>query len=203
MDREDVYFFIFYVLGLMWMVSTAEYNKWISGIGGALIMFGGMAGLEWWFTLKAAQYRYIEAIARMGNGVTKKLMLFCKDIDTIEYTNEFYATTLELGVPIKLQPFGKISKLVIHHQYPFAKRVIFQQGNAVYKGYKVKHSQVAHIVLHLRRIIDTDHAEPIPVFWLKDAPGDIDYPELQYLLPMPRIKSIDTLLEGVTNGGEK
>jgi hypothetical protein len=201
MERDDIYMLTIFGFSLMWMTVTSGISKGVSAGGGFVILFGGMIFVEYYHFIKASEYQYIFAIARMLNMETKILHLFFKRAQMREYMDGIYATTLKLGIPIKVEPYGECDEIVILHQHPFEKRIIFQQGKARYKGYPVTHSKVAHVVLHLRTIVDTDHAKLIPVFWLKDAPGDVDFPQLQYLLPETEVKNVEQILEEVTNSG--
>jgi len=152
-------------------------------------------------TVEAAKFNYIHAVVRMPDNRNRHLFIFYKDLDKdVEVFKGIYTTTLILGQPIKLDPYGEFNKVVIMHQYPFEVRMKFEQGKAKYKGFTIKHSQTCDVVLYLRKVIDTDHAEPIPVFWLKDAPGDVRLPPLQYLLPQTPVQSLEKIVEEVARG---
>ena len=201
METDDLYAMGIFIVTLFLMTALQPLGKWVSFFGSMGFLVVGLFGLELYFRTEAAQYTYIHAIVRLPTKETKHLHLFVKRPEPMEFFEDIYATKLELGQPVKMEPYGEINQLVIIHQYPFEQRLIFQQGKAKYKGFRVTHSKTCDVVLHLQTTVDTDHAEPIPIFWLKDGPGDVDFPELKYLLPLTPVKPMDKLLEEVVKRG--
>jgi len=201
METDDLYAMGVFIVTLFIMTALQPFGKWISFFGSMGFLVCGLFGIEYMFTVQAARYTYIHAIVRLPSKETKHLHLFVVRFEPMEYFEGVYATKLILGQPVIMDPYGEFSQLVVVHQYPFEQRLIFQQGKAKYKGFKVTHSKTCDVVLHLQTTVDTDHAEPIPIFWLKDAPGDVDFPELKYLLPLTPVKPIDKLLEEAVKHG--
>ncbi|RLI47481.1 hypothetical protein DRO69_00430 [Candidatus Bathyarchaeota archaeon] len=200
METDDLYAMGVFIVTLFIMTALQPLGKWVSFIGSMSFLVCGLFGIEYIFTVQASQYTYIHAVTRCYQKKTKHLHLFVTNVDSKEFYDGLYATILTLGVPVKLDPFGEFSKCVILHQYPYEVRMKFDQGKAKYKGFRVTHSKTCDVVLVLRKVVDTDHAEPIPVFWLKDAPGDIDIPPLQYLLPQTPVKTLDKVVEEAAHG---
>ena len=142
---------------------------------GMVVCSGGIFIVEWMLRVQAATWTYIEAICRPSN---QKLHLFIKDLETQEIEPGVYATKLNLSEKVKHSFYQVLEYVVIKHTLPWEDRMRFTPGKAVYKGYVVEHPKTAKIVVYepTSGSFDVDHLNPIPVFWLKEAPGDYYLP---------------------------
>lgn len=110
-------------------------------------------------------------------------------------TPNFFTTELPLGVKVKMSRFGKIPipKVIFKHEFDFDKRMIPSQGKVSYKGNIVQHNSMCTVILYEypEASTDIDHAEPIPTFYLANAPGD-------YYLG-----NVGTSLSNIVSGGNQ
>jgi len=127
---------------------------------------------------KASEFTHLDCICRPSRA---RLHLFVTFYETRELRPGWYATALTLGEKVTHEFYGQIEKggqVVITHWGAWEERLIFGKGKALFKDQIVDHSKSAMIVLHEDTdTFDMDHLSPIPVFMLKDAPGDYYLPD--------------------------
>lgn len=193
MEKSDLYGLIWIVLLFVWMnlitpLFPLEYRSF-AGMAGMIVCISGMFVVDWMLRVQAATWTYIEAICRPSN---QKLHLFIKDLETQEIEPGVYATKLNLSEKVKHNFYQVLEYVVIKHTLPWEDRMRFTPGKAMFKGYVVEHPKTAKIILYepYEGSFDVDHLNPIPVFWLKEAPGD-------YYLPSEMMVSQTVM----TNGG--
>ena len=179
MDRSEIYNFLPIVALFAWMMIITpffpmEYRR-TAGMLGMVVCIVGMIMTEQVLKWTAASYTSIEAICRPSN---RKLHLFVKNIETAEITPGVFATKLNLGEKVKHEFYQILEYIVVKHTLTFEDRFRFTPGKAMYKGYVVDHPKTAKIILYepYEGSFDVDHLSPIPVFWLKEAPGDYYLP---------------------------
>ncbi|NVM21648.1 MAG: hypothetical protein HWN68_07705 [Desulfobacterales bacterium] len=181
MERNDLYEYIVIFGVYFWMILSGVVfpeqrtlqmaSNTVSMIGMFLFLFLKEAYVQ----VVASKYDYYRCVVRPLN---KILHLFAKKggFNSVASVNNpnFYTTTLPLGVKLKVKPYGEVEKVVLKHEYPFEKRVITAFGKCSYKGNIVDHRGTATLIVYEfpEASSDVDHAEPVPTYYLKDAPGD-------------------------------
>ncbi len=117
-------------------------------------------------------YPYIRMLIRPDN---KWCHLFLMPPGTTRKIGENrYATTLNLRFPIKLEDYGKVRRIELHHYGQWSKRIRFRRGTAVWNGFMVSHPQTEIIETYQVPKSSTmmDHGEPVPIFILHSASQD-------------------------------
>jgi len=173
MEKSDIYVFcwIAFLYGWMFLGKILVPPKYELHFGavGFLLFIGGVVFVDQFLKWQAAGYAHLLAIIRPHN---IRYDLFVKRRDSVEVAPNFYATKLELAVPIKHPFYDKISQLVILHRREWEDRIRYSHGKANFKGFLVEHPNSAIITLYETSNFDLDHLNPVPVFSLKEAPGD-------------------------------
>ncbi len=179
MDRDD-----FEMIGLLATVVLAMYlgdkvfPMWkdiiFFGMIGGVVVFVVVSG--WYEEHLVAPFAHFDATLRPGN---RRLSLFFT-VDagaTKRLGHNRYATTLRLGFPVKLPRYGKVDRIIVHHDYPFTSRAGFGEGNALFRGHFVKHHSHAKVTFWepMEGSFDVDHGVPIPIYELIEAPLDYNH----------------------------
>ena len=192
MEKSDLYSFLWIIALFVWLniiVPLFPSNiRNVAGIGGLVICLVGMIMVDEILKWQAASYTYVDAVCRPSN---TRLHLFVKDLETQEIEPGVYATKLNLAQKVKHPFYQELEYLVIKHELTWEDRMHFTKGKAVYKGIVVDHPKTAKIILYepYEGSFDVDHLSPIPVFWLKEAPGD-------YYLPTEALASQALMVNG-------
>lgn len=189
MDRSQYFQFLPIIIMFTWMMITPflfPYN-WV--IRYAMNMVGMVISicflvvtnevLKW----KASEFTHIDATCRPSNN---RMHIYVKEIETVEIEPGIFATNLTLGEGTNSKFYGAIEKegnIVFKHWGQWEDRMHFSQGKALFKGQVVDHAKSAKVILYEPEgTFDMDHLNPIPVYLLKDAPGDFLLPEDQPML---------------------
>ena len=138
----------------------------------------------YWF--RTHPYPYIRMLLRPSGQTVR--MFITKPVDSKKVGDGMWSTTLNLKFPTEIKGYGKVKQVKINHEYPWEQRIIFQPGQAMYLGQVIRHPQTAFIIAYEypSGSYNIDHANPIPVFYLKEAPRD-------YFLPPVSIATMQHL----------
>jgi len=133
--------------------------------------------LKW----KAAEFTHIKATCRPSN---IQLDIFFKELETIEIEPGTCATKLSLAEKMIHPFYGVLDQyIIIKHELKWEDRMTFEAGKAIFKGQIIDHAQSAKVVLYEpHNVFDMDHLNPVPVFWLREAPNDSQYPQQMSIL---------------------
>jgi len=181
MDKSQVYDFLPVILIFSWMGLVVPFFpvQWrlpanYLGMGLCIGMMAMISELLKW---QAASFTHLEATCRPSN---IKLQLYVKEMETVEIEPGISATKLTLGEKVVHPFYGKLDPgtyIVVKHILRWEDRLQYSAGKAVFKDQIIDHPKSAKITLYEPEISDLDHLNPIPVFWLKEAPMDYYMPE--------------------------
>ena len=185
MEKSDAYVlcWIAFLYGWMFLGKIVVAPEWELhfGAAGFGIFFAGVVFVDQFLKWQAAGFAHLLAIIRPHN---KRYDLFVKRRDSVQINPNFYATKLELAIPIKHPFYDKVSHIIILHEREWEDRIRYSHGKANFKGFIVDHPNSAIVTLYETSSFDVDHLNPIPVFHLKEAPGD-------FYLPLEQVSRLE------------
>lgn len=181
MDKSQIYDFmpvivIFTWMGIITPLFPVAYRLPANYLGMGLCI-SIMAMVSEWLKWKASEFTHIDAIIRPSN---IKIDFYVKAMETIEIEPGVSATKLTLGEKAKHPFYGTLeagSFIVIKHVMRWEDRMQYGTAKAWFKEQIIDHPKSALVTLYEPEISDMDHLNPIPVFWLKEAPLDYTMPD--------------------------
>lgn len=189
MERSKIYEFLPILMMFTWMMVTPFMYprnlqmRYALNMMGMVVCVAFMVVTNEVLKWKAAEFTHIDGICRPSR---TRMHIFVTEIETAEIEPGVYATKLKLGEKLNHSFYGPIEKggnVVVKHDLPWEVRMQFGQGKAVFKDQVVDHPKSAQVILYEPLgTFDMDHLNPVPVFLLKDAPGDYELPEDQIIL---------------------
>lgn len=196
---EDIPIFVLIAVLVLMRIAPPAYRD-VLFWGGMVSAIVFVVGTEYLFRITASKFLYIQGIVRPTG---EMLHMFIKEpMDgihsrEIDRVNHIYETPLTLGENLRLRKYLGVRQVVLEHVLTWEKRFIALPGRAMFRGYSVEHPRTAKMILWTPKEGQTiiDHAEPIPVFMVAEAPRDY------YLATDPVIvESPGTDLQAVEKG---
>jgi len=188
-ERSKIYEFLPILMMFTWMMVTPFMYprnlqmRYALNMMGMIVCVAFMVVTNEVLKWKASEFTHIDGICRPSRS---RMHIFVTEIETAEIEPGVYATKLKLGEKLTHSFYGPIEKggnIVVKHDLPWEVRMQFGQGKAVFKDQVVDHPKSAQVILYEPLgTFDMDHLNPVPVFLLKDAPGDYQLPEDQIIL---------------------
>lgn len=189
MENSQLFEFLPVLIMFAWMMVTPfvfPYDwqmRYMLNMVGMVVCISFMVMTTEVLKWKAAEFTHIDATCRPSGD---RLHLFVTTIETAELEPGVYATQLTLGEKIEHSFYGPIEKggsVVFKHELLWEERMQYGKRKAVFKGQVVDHAKSAKVILYEPPdTFDMDHLNPIPVFFLKEAPGDFNLPEDQVVM---------------------
>ena len=177
----DLYDFLPLGAFFLWtFVVTPLFPPEQRGIWGPLgmgICVGVMVVIDEALMLMAAKYTHLLVICRPSN-IT--LNLFFKTVETIEIQPGLFSSKFYLGEKVKHPYYQVMEYCVFKHWDILENRLEYTTRKVKFKGNEVTHSRSAVVTVYEETISDVDHLQPIPVFWLTEAPRDYYNPQDYY-----------------------
>lgn len=178
LDMGDVYDFLPLGAFFLWtFVITPLFPLEQRGIWGPLGMglcVGVMVVIDEALMLMAAKYTHLLVICRPSNIA---LNLFFKTVETIEIQPGLFSSKFYLGEKVKHPYYQVMEYCVFKHWDILENRLEYTTRKVKFKGNEVTHSRSAVVTVYEETISDVDHLQPIPVFWLTEAPRDYYNPQ--------------------------
>lgn len=181
MDRSDLYAFIwlfvlyFYLIAVSNFVPEGAMQKGLQ-IAGVAILVCGMVVTDFVIRERVNKYPYIRARVEPSG---KVLRIFVEDWRDRQVDKTLWSLKIKAKWPVTIKGLGKVKEFIINHEWPIHKRVNFRPGQATWFGYVVDHPQTEFMVLYeYPTVTSVDHAQPVPVYWLKHASQDYYLPEV-------------------------
>jgi len=183
MDKSDIYSIGWLMALYVYLIVISNFipegpTRSTAGALGIFIVIGGIFVQDIAFMYMTNPYPYLLCRLSPSGNIIR---LFVEDIISQRISTTLWSTRLKLKWVVKMKFYGKVKELVINHEYPWAKRTRFRPGMCSYLDYVVKHPNTEFVVLYEypQGSFEIDHANPVPVFRLKEASGDY------FLSPIP------------------
>ncbi len=166
------------MLSFAWLILVGailpEYASVVGPVGYFVIIFGGLFGTEIAIREYVNSYPYLRILVRPENDW---LHAFLSPGGSKRIGPNKYTTTLNLRFPVKLEEYGAVKRIELHHEGKWSERVKFSRGMCVWSGFSVPHPQTEIIEVFQvpKASAMMDHGEPVPVFVLKGASMDFYY----------------------------
>ncbi len=176
---QDAMMMAILMISFAWLVIIGavlpEYAGVVGPIGYFAIIFGGLFGTEIAIREYVNSYPYLKILSRPDNDWLHAFL--SPPGSTRQIGPNRYTTTLDLRFPIKLEEFGTVKRIELHHDGKWSERIKFRRGMCVWSGFSVPHPQTEIIEVFQvpKASAMMDHGEPVPVFVLKSASMDYYY----------------------------
>jgi hypothetical protein len=150
-----------------------EYARPVGGFLYLATALGGIVGSSAYASLASAPHPCLKAIVRPDNS---EYYFFIDKDKTHERKvgEDSHVGHFALAYPVKVGEFGKVKEFILLYRGRWSERVSFRPGWVMWKGIRTKHAQTEVVeVMHAQKSnVMIDHAEPIPVFYLRSASKD-------------------------------
>lgn len=150
MDRSLLYFGGIMIAGFAAIGQLRPFiplgMEWINFVLFMGVMFGGIAALNYMFTMRTAPYPYLRTCIRPMNEIVN-LFYDIPQLECRHLIGNWYNTTIKVQFPQKINDFGDVNPNTIKfvHEYSWEDRIKLRRGTACLDDFDFEHGQTDEI----------------------------------------------------------